>query len=59
MEELLAADFPDCDDESSSSSEDVLEDSSDQDQIDNNEETAPQNQECMTLAFSVAVSLLP
>ena len=39
MEELLAADFPDCDDESSHSSEDVLEDSSDQDQIDNNEET--------------------
>ena len=39
MEELLAADFPDCDDESSSSSEDVLEDSSDQDQFDNNEET--------------------
>ena len=39
MEELLAADFPDCDDESSSSSEDVLADSSDQDQFDNNEET--------------------
>ena len=39
MAELLATDFPDCDDESSSSSEDVLEDSSDQDQFDNNEET--------------------
>ncbi|CAH3157853.1 unnamed protein product [Porites lobata] len=35
----VTADFPDCDDESSSSSEDVLEDSSDQDQIENNEET--------------------
>ena len=39
MEELLAADFPDSDDESSSSSEDFLEDFSDQDQFDNNEQT--------------------
>ena len=39
MKEVLAADFPDSDGEASSSSEDALEHSSDQDQCVNNEET--------------------